>query len=356
MRPRAVSSDRGGKGARNVAGDDRDLRHLVHCVWSSLLLSPLYAKPARLACHDATRHNDAMSLARDLCQWFSTHRRALPWRHADTTPWAVLVSEVMSQQTQVERVIARYQAWMHRWPTPQALATASQADVIKMWDRLGYPRRALALHRCAQIVTSDYDGQLPADEQALLALPGIGPYTAAAVLAFGFKRRAVVLDTNVRRVVARLHGEPAVPAHLRKYEWARADALLPADDSHAVQVSEALMELGALVCQARNPRCDVCPLSARCTWFRAGRPQANMPKRKTQRYLGTHRQARGNILAALRENTSLPAPVLVGRASNDRALGEQALASLQAEGFITAQGGSYRLADRDNVGASERAG
>lgn len=297
-----------------------------------------------------------MSLARELCQWFSTHRRALPWRQQQATPWAVLVSEVMSQQTQVERVAPRYQAWMQRWPTPAALAAASQVDVIKMWDRLGYPRRALALHQCAKIVTADYGGNLPETEAELLALPGIGHYTAAAVRAFGFKRRAVVLDTNVRRVIARLHGEAGVPAHVRKYEWARAEALLPAADDEAVQVSEALMELGALVCQARNPACETCPLSARCAWFAAGRPQADAPKRKTQRYAGTHRQARGNILAALRTNDGLAAGTLVARASRDQALAKRALASLQAEGFITEQAGVYHLAAGEDVGASELAG
>lgn len=338
------------------AGAHHVFHRLVHCVLSSLLLSPLYAMAARLACHAATRHNGGMRLARDLRQWFATHRRELPWRQAETTPWAVLVSEVMSQQTQVERVAARYQAWMRRWPTPAALAAASQVDVIKMWDRLGYPRRALALHQCAKIVTADYGGHLPETEADLLALPGIGPYTAAAVRAFGFKRRAVVLDTNVRRVIARLHGEAGVPAHVRKYEWARAEALLPANDEEAVQVSEALMELGALVCQARTPDCDACPLSTRCAWFAAGRPQAGAPKRKTQRYAGTHRQARGNILAALRENDGLAAAMLIARASRDQALAKRALASLQSEGFITEQAGVYRLAGSVDVGASELAG
>lgn len=235
--------------------------------------------------------------------WFDAHARDLPWRAPDRTPWGVLVSEVMLQQTPVVRVEPAWRAWMRTWPTPADLADAPTADVLRAWDRLGYPRRALRLQECARALVERHDGQVPDDEDALLALPGIGAYTAAAVRAFAFGRRSVVLDTNVRRVIARAVGGEALPAPaLTAAESRRAAALVPAPARGAARWAAASMELGALVCTARSPRCDVCPVVSSCAWLAAGRPaDEHGARRRTQAWAGTDRQVRGRIMALLRE-------------------------------------------------------
>ncbi len=234
-----------------------------------------------------------------LTDWFARHSRPLPWREAGTGAWSILVCEVMSQQTPVVRVLPKWERWMERWPTPAALATASPADVIVAWDRLGYPRRALRLRECAVAVVEEFGGELPRDRDALLSLPGIGPYTADAIIAFAHRERSVVLDTNIRRVIARLHGEEFPPQNLRKDEIARADALVPEDGEQAAQWNAAIMELGALVCTARNPRCEQCPLTQQCRWIAAGKPSGTQ-QRRVQGFTGTHREARGKVMAVLR--------------------------------------------------------
>lgn len=235
--------------------------------------------------------------------WFSEHARDLPWRAADRTPWGVLVSEVMLQQTPVVRVEPAWRAWMQRWPGPVDLADASTADVLRAWDRLGYPRRALRLQECARTVVERHGGVLPSTEAQLLALPGVGAYTAAAVLAFAFGRRSVVLDTNVRRVLARTVAGEALPAPTQTAAETRlAAGYVPDDDATAARWAAASMELGALVCTARAPRCDACPVQDRCRWLAAGRPgDVHAHRRRTQAWAGTDRQVRGRVMALLRE-------------------------------------------------------
>lgn len=250
----------------------------------------------------------AVGLVDVVVGWYDEHARDLPWRAPDRTPWGVLVSEVMLQQTPVVRVEPAWRAWLERWPTPADLADASSADVLRAWDRLGYPRRALRLQECARVIVERHGGEVPDDEAALLALPGVGSYTAAAVRSFAFARRAVVLDTNVRRVLARAVDGHALPAPSQTVaEVARAAALVPDDDATAARWAQASMELGAVVCTARSPRCASCPLLSSCAWVAAGRPgDVHAHRRRTQAWTGTDRQVRGRLMALLRE---APAPV-----------------------------------------------
>jgi len=235
--------------------------------------------------------------------WYARNARDLPWRAPGVTPWAVLVSEIMLQQTPVARVLPEYYGWMARWPTPSALAAEPAGEAIRQWGRLGYPRRALRLHETATILTERHGGEVPADVDALRALPGIGGYTAAAVASFAFGQRHAVLDTNVRRVLARLvAGEPGPAASLSVAEQRLAESLLPAEPAVAARWSVAVMELGALVCTAADPRCDGCPVSRGCAWLAAGRPAGGEgpARRRTQKYDGTDRQCRGRLMAVLR--------------------------------------------------------
>ena len=243
------------------------------------------------------------ALREPVLAWFDEHARDLPWRAADRTPWGVLVSEVMLQQTPVARVEPAWRAWMARWPEPVDLADASTGDVLRAWARLGYPRRALRLQECARAVVARHGGEVPSSEPELLALPGVGAYTAAAVLAFAFGRRSVVLDTNVRRVLARTtRGEALPPPTQTAAEVRAARDLVPDDDATAARWAAASMELGALVCTARAPRCDVCPVVDRCAWFAAGRPaDEHATRRRTQGFAGTDRQVRGRVMALLRD-------------------------------------------------------
>ncbi|MBT0993275.1 A/G-specific adenine glycosylase [Cellulomonas sp. DKR-3] len=267
--------------------------------------------------------------------WYDEHARDLPWRAHDRTPWGVLVSEVMLQQTPVVRVEPAWRAWLERWPTPADLAAASSADVLRAWDRLGYPRRALRLQECARALVERHGGAVPDDEAALLALPGIGSYTAAAVRAFAFGRRAVVLDTNVRRVLARAVDGHALPAPSQTVaEVARAAAVVPPDDASAARWAQASMELGAVVCTARSPRCGACPLVSSCAWVAAGRPgDVHAHRRRTQGWAGTDRQVRGRLMALLRDAPApVPEPALddAWPATEQRA---RALAGLLADGL-----------------------
>jgi A/G-specific adenine glycosylase len=207
----------------------------------------------------------------------------------------------MLQQTPVARVIQAHSAWMARWPTPAALAAEPPGEAIRQWGRLGYPRRALRLHETATILTWQHGGTVPADADALLRLPGIGSYTAAAVASFAFGQRHAVLDTNVRRVLARLiAGQPTPPPALSVAETRLAESLLPDEPAVAARWSVAVMELGALVCTAASPQCGRCPVARDCAWLAAGQPPAAV-RRRSQRYDGTDRQCRGRLLAVLRE-------------------------------------------------------
>ncbi|TNC30462.1 A/G-specific adenine glycosylase [Mumia zhuanghuii] len=242
------------------------------------------------------------SLNAAVVDWYALHARALPWRRDSTTAWHVLVSEVMLQQTPVERVTPVYEEWTSRWPTPSALAAEPSGEAVRAWGRLGYPRRALRLHAAATAIRDRHDGVVPEDVDELRALPGVGEYTAAAVAVFAYGHRHAVLDTNVRRVLARVFDGTALPAPgLTAAERAQALGVLPDDRSTAARWSIGVMELGALVCTARSPRCGVCPVREWCRWYDAGRPAYDGPLRRTQTYAGTDRQCRGRLLAVLRE-------------------------------------------------------
>lgn len=235
-------------------------------------------------------------------EWFVRAARDLPWRSPDCTPWGVLVSEVMLQQTPVVRVEPVWREWMERWPTASGLAEAPTADVLRAWGRLGYPRRALRLQDCARALVERHAGDVPERFEDLLALPGVGAYTAGAVTAFAFGRRAVVLDTNVRRVLGRVFDGDALPhPHQTVAEVRRAEALVPADDAEAATWAAATMELGALVCTARAPRCEACPVADLCAWRIAGFPaDEHAARRRTQAWAGTDRQCRGRVMGTLR--------------------------------------------------------
>ncbi|EHK86726.1 A/G-specific adenine glycosylase [Saccharomonospora azurea] len=275
--------------------------------------------------------------AETLLDWFDTSARDLPWRHADCTPWGVLVSEIMLQQTPVARVLPVWQQWLERWPTPSALAAATQGEVVRAWGKLGYPRRALRLHAAASAIAEDHGDEVPADVDTLLGLPGIGAYTARAVAAFAFGRRAPVVDTNVRRVVARaVHGAGEAGPPSTKRDLDDVEKLLPdgPDESRAARFSAALMELGALVCTARNPRCGACPIVAACAWQEAGRPAYTGPTRPTQRYGGTDRHVRGLLLDVLRGTTGPVAKTLLDQAWPKAGQRDACLASLLADGLV----------------------
>ncbi|MGW6454256.1 A/G-specific adenine glycosylase [Isoptericola sp. NPDC055063] len=268
--------------------------------------------------------------------WFDDAARDLPWRRPDRTPWGVLVSEVMLQQTPVVRVEPVWRAWLERWPTPADLAAASTADVLRAWDRLGYPRRALRLQQCAAAIVERHDGAVPDDEDALRALPGIGEYTAAAVRAFAFGRRSVVVDTNVRRVLARARGGTALGAPSpTAAERALAAAVVPEDDATAARWAAASMELGAVVCTARAPRCGACPVADLCAWRAAGHPpDAHAHRRRTQAWHGTDRQVRGRVMAALRGAADPLPRALLADSGPDQAQVDRCLAGLVEDGLV----------------------
>ncbi|MGF0115619.1 A/G-specific adenine glycosylase [Promicromonospora sp. Marseille-Q5078] len=278
--------------------------------------------------------------------WFDDAARDLPWRHPDRTPWGVLVSEVMLQQTPVVRVEPVWRAWLERWPTPADLAAAPTADVLRAWDRLGYPRRALRLQQCAAAIVERHDGAVPDDEDALRALPGIGEYTAAAVRAFAFGRRSVVVDTNVRRVLARTLGGTALGAPSpTAAERDLAAGVVPDDDATAARWAAASMELGAVVCAARAPRCGACPVADLCAWRAAGHPpDEHAHRRRTQSWHGTDRQVRGRLMAALRSAHDPLPRALLADSGPDQAQVGRCLAGLVEDGLVEQDdAGRYHL-------------
>jgi A/G-specific adenine glycosylase len=277
------------------------------------------------------------TLADTAIDWFRRHARALPWRAAGTGAWAVLVSEVMLQQTPVARVLPVWREWLDRWPTPAALAAASPADAIRAWGRLGYPRRALRLHQCAGVLVERHGGAVPSSLDALLALPGVGGYTARAVAAFAYRQRHPVVDTNVRRLLARcVAGAADAGPATTAGDLAAAAALLPAEPAVAAAASAAFMELGAVVCTARAPRCGECPLAARCAWRAAGARLPAGASRRPQRYAGTDRQVRGALLAVLREETGPVPRDRLDLVWTDAAQRGRALAGLLSDGLVVA--------------------
>ncbi|WP_336652743.1 MULTISPECIES: A/G-specific adenine glycosylase [unclassified Leucobacter] len=292
---------------------------------------------------------DTTPIASALNAWYARTARELPWRAAAVTPWAILVSEFMLQQTQVDRVIPRWTAWIERWPTPSALAAEEPGEAVRAWDRLGYPRRALWLHRAAIEITEQHGDQVPSDVDQLLALTGIGPYTARAVAAFAFGERHPVVDTNTRRVLARMmHGKAAAgmpaPSDLSDMEQ-----LLPEQPEAAAVCNAAAMELGAVVCTARAPRCDACPVAQWCEWRGAGYPDNAPSKRPRQaKFAGSDRQVRGRIMAVLR---NAAAPVSTAQALAAAADGgvrdpeqpRRAYDSLITDGLMVEFDGTVRL-------------
>jgi A/G-specific adenine glycosylase len=270
--------------------------------------------------------------AAELLSWYQREQRDLPWRRPGVSAWQILVSEFMLQQTPVARVEPIWRDWVARWPTPSATAAAGAADVLRAWGKLGYPRRAKRLHEGAIVIAAEHGDEVPDDVETLLTLPGIGTYTARAVACFAYGKRVPVVDTNVRRVIARaVHGRADSPAGVR--DLADVAALLP-NGLDAPRFSVALMELGATVCTARSPRCGLCPLSV-CAWRSAGFPAATVKARKPQRYAGTDRQVRGRLLDVLRGNAT---PVTRAQLDvawlSDTAQRDRALDSLLTDGLV----------------------
>lgn len=271
------------------------------CATDPTRARPDPTRPARHPTPGAQSPTVASRLADAVLTWYPGAARDLPWRRPGTTAWGVLVSELMLQQTPVGRVEPVWGEWLARWPTPSALAAAPRADVLRAWGKLGYPRRALRLHETARVLAEQHGDAVPGDVEILETLPGVGSYTARAVAAFGYGRRCPVVDTNVRRVVARaVHGSGDAGPARTAADLADVDALLPAHAPAAATVSAGLMELGAVVCTARAPRCEACPAHGACAWVAAGRPAYDGPRRPVQGFAGTDRQVRGLLLDVLR--------------------------------------------------------
>ncbi|SDD07157.1 HhH-GPD family protein [Auraticoccus monumenti] len=283
---------------------------------------------------DADRPPAAAELVQRVCDWFPGAARDLPWRRPGTGAWPVMVSEFMLQQTPVARVLEPWRQWVERWPEPSALAADPVSEAIRAWGRLGYPRRAVRLHAAAVAITEHHGGVVPTDHDELLALPGVGGYTAAAVLSFAHRQRHVVLDTNVRRVLARtLDGRAHPDRSPTVAERRQAAALLPDDPARAAAWAASSMELGALVCTARSPACPRCPVADLCRWRALGHPAWDGPPRRGQTWQGTDRQCRGRLLAVLRDAVgTVPSAELLA-AWPDRTQASRALAGLVADGL-----------------------
>ena len=276
-------------------------------------------------------------------EWYAAHARDLPWRGPGATPWRVMVSEFMLQQTPVARVLPVFEQWLERWPTPTALAGAASGEAVRAWGRLGYPRRALRLHAAATAIRDQHGGEVPAAYDDLLALPGVGDYTASAIASFAFGARHPVLDTNVRRVLARAvsgveHPGPSVTRAEREL----ATSLLPGADD-APTWAAGLMELGALVCTAASPRCGACPVEAQCAWVAAGRPAYDGPPRRAQAWAGTDRQVRGRLMAVLREAEGTVSGDRMAQAWHEPVQRERALAGLLDDGLVVRVEDRYAL-------------
>jgi A/G-specific adenine glycosylase len=279
----------------------------------------------------------------EVLEWYAHAGRDLPWRDGRATAWGVLVSEVMLQQTPVARVEPVWREWMERWPAPIDLASATQADAVRAWGRLGYPRRAARLWECARVLVERHAGDVPVGLDELLALPGVGEYTAAAVTSFAHGGRAAVIDTNVKRVLARVwEGVDGAGGGVTAAERALAHRVLPEEPERAAEWAVASMELGALICTARAPRCEDCPIAAHCAWRAVGYPAKPASGKRTQAWHGTDRQVRGTIMALLREASGPIA--LLGLEGVEGEQFERALASLLADGLVTSVGdGTFSL-------------
>lgn len=288
---------------------------------------------------------DRAELSRQIREWFAEAGRDLPWRHDDFGAWGILVSEIMLQQTPVVRVIPRLEQWLERWPTPAALAASAPGDAVRAWERLGYPRRALNLHAAATAIAEQHNNVVPEDVPTLLALPGIGDYTARAVAAFAYGHRHPVVDTNVRRVIARAVdgvGEAGPPS--TKRDLAAMGLLLPEERAAAQATNAAVMELGAIVCTAKKPLCEQCPVRDLCAWRTAGYPAYEGKKQLVQKkFEGSDRQVRGLILAELRASDIPVTAAEIEQVWADAAQRERALAGLLKDGLAVAEGSGYVL-------------
>ncbi|MFI7587949.1 A/G-specific adenine glycosylase [Spongisporangium articulatum] len=279
-------------------------------------------------------------LVEPVIAWYDANARDLPWRAPGVPAWPVLISEVMLQQTPVNRVLPVWREWVERWPTPAALAAETPGEVIRAWGRLGYPRRALRLHEAAGVIVERHGGELPTDHAQLLALPGIGTYTAAAVATFAYGQRHAVVDVNVRRVHARaVTGDAHPQNNLSAAESALAQRLLPEHPRTAARWAIGVMELGALVCTARTPRCGDCPVEHLCAWRAAGSPAHDGPPRRGQAWAGTDRQVRGKLMAALRATRTPLTAAQLREAAPDDVLKdprqrERCLAGLVEDGLV----------------------
>jgi A/G-specific adenine glycosylase len=269
--------------------------------------------------------------------WFRANGRDLPWRRPGFTAWGTLVSEFMLQQTPVLRVIPRLEAWLARWPTPADLAAVPSGEAVRAWERLGYPRRALNLHAAAVAITERHGGVVPHDVGELLDLPGVGDYTARAIAVFAYGHRHPVVDTNVRRVIARAvhaQAEPSPPSARR--DLAAMEAILPLDVEESTVANAAIMELGAVVCTARAPRCEECPIRDLCAWRAAGYPEHLGARRPVQKkFEGSDRQARGLLLRELRASDVPVARTELDRVWPDAEQRHRALRGLLADGLVT---------------------
>ncbi|WP_431949747.1 A/G-specific adenine glycosylase [Actinacidiphila sp. bgisy167] len=288
---------------------------------------------------------DHHTLHTPVIDWFEDNARDLPWRRPEAGAWGVMVSEFMLQQTPVSRVLPVYGQWLERWPTPGDLAADPPGEAVRAWGRLGYPRRALRLHAAATAIAHQHGGRVPTDHAELLALPGVGEYTAAAVASFAYGQRHAVLDTNVRRVLARaVTGVEYPPNATTAAERRIAHRMLPADEATAARWAAATMELGALICTARGPECARCPIAGQCAWRLAGSPAHDGPPRRGQTYAGTDRQVRGRLLAVLREATKPVPQSALDAVWHEPVQRARALDGLVADGLVEPlEGGLYRL-------------
>lgn len=284
----------------------------------------------------------------DLREWYARSARDLPWRRAEFADrygaWGTLVSEFMLQQTPVARVIPHLEAWLTRWPSPAEMAKATPAEVVHQWANLGYPRRALWLHRAAAQVIEQHGGVVPRDVTALLALSGIGDYTARAVAVFHYGDRHPVVDTNTRRVIARAVDARSQPDPPSARDLERMSNLLPDDVEESAVFNAAMMELGAVVCTARAPKCEACPIAASCAWLAAGRPDTGDRRRRQARYEGSDRQVRCTVLRMLRGAPGhRMAAEEIATAWADAVQRDRAIDSLIADGLIEASEGMLAL-------------
>ena len=277
---------------------------------------------------------------REVLAWFEENKRDLPWRKS--TPWGVLVSEFMLQQTPVNRVLPIWIEWMERWPTPEDLASAKKSELLKAWGRLGYPRRALRLHESATIIAKEFNNQVPQTLEDLRKLPGVGEYTAAAIMAFAHKKESLVLDVNIRRLFSRLlDGQELPPLHITNTERQSRNELIP---KHAHTWAAATLELGELICTAAKPKCEICPLAHSCLWRASGYPPSQTTKKKVQKWHGTDRQCRGVVIEHLRHTKKADQAKLAELWDNESQL-EKCLAALLKDGLITQKNKSFSLVD-----------